>query len=84
MVSFKNGFKHLHPVYILLQCKHNLYFFWNRFEHIGDGQYLEIGTTSKEIMSFYDHGVVVARFVNSHNKLSAVAAFPYLLVKEGF
>ena len=43
-------------------CEHNLYFLWDRFKHIGDSRFLEIVTTSKEMMSFHDHGVVVFWF----------------------
>ena len=50
-------------------------FFWDRFKHIGDSQYLEIVTTSKEIMSFHDYGVVVLRFAHSRNELYGNTAF---------
>ena len=80
---FKNGFKCLHPVNIFVCYKRNLYFLWDRFKHISDSQFLEIVTTSKEIMSFHDHGVVVFRFDRSHNESPAAIAFPYLLVKGG-
>ena len=46
-------------------------------------QFLEIVTTSKEIISFYDHGVVVFRFGRSRNDLSNITALYYLLVEEG-
>ena len=58
---------YIHAVDIFVRCEHNLYFIWGRFKHIGDCQYLEIFTTSKEIMSFHDHGVVVFRSVRSRN-----------------
>ena len=51
-----------------MHCEHNLHFLWDRFKHIGDSQFLEIPTASKEIMSFHDHGVVVFRFAHSHNE----------------
>ena len=70
-------------VNILVRCKHNLYFLWNRFKHIGDSQYLEIVTTSKEIMSFHDHGVVVFRFGRSRNESSRNTTLSYRLVKGG-
>ena len=66
-----------------MHCKHNLYFLWDRFKHIGDSQFLEIVTTSKEIMSFYDHGVVLFQFGRSHNESSGIIALPYLLVEGG-
>ena len=66
--SFKNRFNRLHPVIILMRCEHNLYFVWDHFKYIGDSQFLEIVTTSKEIMSFYDHVVVVFRFGRSRNE----------------
>ena len=81
--SFKNGFKRLHPVNTLVRCEHNLYFLWNHFKHIGDSQYLEIVTASKEIMSFHDHGVVVFRFGRSHNESTRNTALSYPLVKRG-
>ena len=64
----RNGFKRLHPVNTVVRGEHNLYFLWGRFKHIGDSQFLEIVTTSKKIMSFYDHGVVVFLFVRSPNE----------------
>ena len=64
-------------------CEHNLYFLWDRFKHIGDSQFLEIVTTSKEIMSFHDRGVVMFRFGYSRNHLSGNTALSHLLVKEG-
>ena len=82
-VSFQNGFKRFYPVNILVLCEHNFYFFRDRFKHVGDSQYLEIVATSKEIMSFHDHGVVVFRFGLSSNELSRNIALPYFLVKRG-
>ena len=79
----KNGFKRLYPVNILLRCEHNLYLLWDRFKHTCNSQFLEIVTTSKEIISFYDHGVVVFRFGRSRNDLSNITALYYLLVEEG-
>ena len=79
----KNGFERFHPLDILVCCEHSLYFVWDNFEHIGDNQFLEIVTTSKEIMSFPDHGVVMFRFDLSHNELSRNAALSYLLVNGG-
>ena len=66
-----------------MRCEHNVYFLWDRFKHIGDSQYLEIVSTSKEIMSFHDHGVVVFRFGRSRNNLARNIAFPYRFVKRG-
>ena len=66
-----------------MRCEHNLYFLWDRFKHIGDSQFLEIVTTSKEIMSFHDYGAVVFRFGRSRNDLSRNTALSYLLVKRG-
>ena len=80
---FKDGFKRLHSVNILVRCEHNLYFLWDRFKYIGDSQFLEIVSTSKEIMPFYDHGVVVFRFGRSRNQSSRNTALSHLLVKEG-
>ena len=68
---------------MLVRCEHNLFFLWNRFKHIGDNQFLEIVTTSKEIMSFHDHDVVVLRSGGSRNNISNTAALPYLLVEGG-
>ena len=50
-----------------MRCEHNLHFLWDRFKHIGNSQFLEIVTASKEIMSFYDYGVAVFRFSHSDN-----------------
>ena len=50
------------PIQLIFLCVINIIFLWGFFKHIGDSQFLEIVTTSKEIMSFYDHGVVVFRF----------------------
>ena len=66
-----------------MRCEHSLYFLWDHFKHIGDSQYLEIVTTSKEIMLFHDHGVVGFRFGHNRNELSRNIAFAYLLVKRG-
>ena len=66
-----------------MRCEHNLYFLWDRFKHIGDSQFLEIVTTSKEIMSFHDHGAVVLRFVRSRNESSRNTGLSYLLVTRG-
>ena len=80
---FQNAAKLLHPVNILVRRKPNLYIHWDRFKHIGDSQFLEIVTTSKEIISFHDHGVVVLRFGRSRNESSRNIALYYLLVKRG-
>ena len=82
-LSFQDGFKCSHPFNIPVRCEHNPYFLWNRFKHIGDSQYLEIVTTSKEIMPFHDHGVVVFRFGRSRNESPRNTTFPYRLVKGG-
>ena len=66
-----------------MRCEHNLHFLWDHFEHIGDNQFLEIVTASKEIMSFHDHGVVVFRFDLSRNQSFGNTALSYLLVKRG-
>ena len=66
--SFQNGFNRLHPVTILMRSEHNLYFVWDHFKYIGDSQFLELVTTSEEIMSFHDHGVVVFRFGRSRDE----------------
>ena len=66
-----------------MRCEHNLYFLWNHFERIGDSQFLEIVTTSKKIMPFHDHGVVVSRFGLGPNDLSRDIALSYVLVKRG-
>ena len=44
---------------------------------------MEIITTSKEIMSFHDHGVVVLRFGHNGNELSGNILLSYLLVEGG-
>ena len=61
----------------------NLHIHWDRFKYIGDSQFLEIVTTSKEIMSFHDHGVVVFRFGLCRNESFNNIVLPYLLVKGG-
>ena len=66
-----------------MRCEHNLYFLRDRFKHVGDSQYLEIVTTSKEIMPFHDYGVVVFRFDDSSNESSRNTGLSYLLVKGG-
>ena len=66
-----------------MRCEHNLYFHWNRFKHIGDSQFLEIVTTSKEIMSFHDHGVVVFRFGRSRNDPFRNTILSYIMVNGG-
>ena len=57
--EFQDGFKNLRAVYILVRPQHNLLFLWSGFKHIGDNHNTEIDATSKEIMPFHDHGVVV-------------------------
>ena len=64
-------------------CEHNFYFLWDRFKHIGDSQFLEIVTASKEIMLFHDHGVVVFRFPDSRDKSFSNIDLSYFLVKRG-
>ena len=66
-----------------MRCEHNLYFLRDLFKHISDSQFLEIYTTSKEIMSFHDRGVVVFRFGRSRNDLSRNIALSYHLAKGG-
>ena len=57
--EFQDGFKNLRADNILVRSQHNLLFLWSGFKHIGDNHYFEIDATSKEIMPFHDHGVVV-------------------------
>ena len=64
---FQNGFKTSHSFNILVRSQHNLLFLWSGFKHIGDNHYFEIDATSKEIMSFHDHGVVVLWLVDGRN-----------------
>ena len=66
-----------------MHCEHNLYFLWDRFKHIGDSQFLEIVTTSKEIMPFHDHGVVVFRFDFDRSDSSSSTTLSYFLVEGG-
>ena len=73
----------LHPINILVRYERNLKFLWNLFKHIGDSQFLEIVTTSKEIMSFHDNGVVVFRFCRGCNEQFSNIVLPFFLVKEG-
>ena len=82
-VSSQNGFNRLHPANILVRFEHNLYFLRGRFKHICDSQYLEILTTTKETMSFHDHGVVVCRFGRGDNESSRAIGLSYVLVKGG-
>jgi hypothetical protein len=79
----KNGFERFHPVNILVRCEYHLYYLWQCFKHNGDSQFLEIFSTSKEVMSPYDHGVVVFRFGLSCNESCRIIALPYLLVDGG-
>ena len=64
-----------------MRCEHILYILWDRFKHIGDNQFLEIVTTSKEIMPFHDNSVVVFRSVCSRNESFRNVSLYYLLVK---
>ena len=73
--TLPNGFNRLHPVNILVWCEHNLRYLWDRFKHIGDSQHFEIATTSKEIMSFHDLGIIVLRFGHSR-----ITIYPGLLL----
>ena len=66
-----------------MRCEHNLCFLWDHFKHTGDSQFLEIITTSKEIMSFHYHGVVVFRFGLILNESFSNIILPYLLIKGG-
>jgi hypothetical protein len=47
-ISFEDGFKSLHPADILVRCEPNPRFLWSSFKHIGDSQFFEVVTTSKE------------------------------------
>ena len=70
-------------VQLISMCVVNIIFLWDRFKYIGDSQYSEIVTTSKETMSFHDYGVVVCRFGLTRNKSSGSITLSYLLVKRG-
>ena len=83
LFSCNNGFNRLHPVNTLVRRECNLYILWDRFKYIGDSQLLEIVTTSKEIMPFHDHGVVVFWFGRYRNGLPSITALAYWLVKGG-
>ena len=65
---------------MLVRFKHNLYFLCDHFKHIGDTQFFEVFTTSKEIMSFHGHGAVMFRFGGSRNESTSNTALSYLLV----
>ena len=82
-ILLKNGLERLYPFDILVHCEHNLYFLWHHFKHIGDCEFLEIITTSKEIMSFHDLGVVVFRFGLRRNESSGDTGLSYILAKGG-
>ena len=44
-----------------------LLFFGNMFKFLGHTQFLEVCTTSKEIMLFHDNGFVLLRFAYGFN-----------------
>ena len=48
-------------------CERILLFLRNMFKFLGHTQFLEICTTSKEIMLFHDHGFVLLRFARGFN-----------------
>jgi hypothetical protein len=48
-------------------CERILLFLRNMFKFLGHTQFLEVCTTSKEIMLFHDNGFVLLRFVRGFN-----------------
>ena len=48
-------------------CEHILLFLRNMFKFLGHTQFLEVCTTSKEIVLFHDHGFVLLRFSRGFN-----------------
>ena len=65
--KFEDGFQNLRADNILVRSQHNFLFLWSGFKHIGDNHNFEIDATSKEIMPFHDHGVVVLRLADGRN-----------------
>ena len=53
-------------IHICIECI--LLFLRNMFKFFGHTQYLEIRTTSKEIMLFHDNGFVLLRFARGYDK----------------
>jgi hypothetical protein len=63
----RNGVCLFYQPDIHICCERVLLFLGNMFKFLGNTQFLEICTTSKEIMLFHDHGFVLLRFTGGFN-----------------
>ena len=65
--SLKDGVLLFYQPHIHICCERILLFLGNMFKFLGHTQFLEIRTTSKEIMLFHDNGFVLLRFARGFN-----------------
>jgi hypothetical protein len=63
----RNGVCLFYQPDIHIYCKRVLLFLGNMFKFFGNTQFLEVCTTSKEIMLFHDNGFVLFRFARGFN-----------------
>jgi hypothetical protein len=64
--TVEDGILLLYPPDIHICCERIL-FLRNMFKFLGHTQFLEVCTTSKEIMWFHDNGFVLLRFARGFN-----------------
>jgi hypothetical protein len=65
--SLEDGILLFYQPHIHICCQRILLFLRNMFKFLGYTQFLEIRTTSKEIMLFHDNGFVLLRFARGYN-----------------
>ena len=63
--SLEDGIYLFYQPHIHICCERILLFLRNMFKFLGHTQFLEVCTTSKEIMLFHDNGFVLLRFAYS-------------------
>jgi hypothetical protein len=65
--SREDGIYLFYQPHIYICCERILLFLRNMFKFLGNTQFLEVCTTSKEIMLFHDNGFVLLRFAYGFN-----------------
>jgi hypothetical protein len=63
----EDGIYLFYQPHIHICCQRILLFLRNMFKFLGHTQFLEVCTTSKEIMLFHDNGFVLLRFARAFN-----------------
>ena len=78
--SLEDGILSFYQPHIHICCERIILFLRNMFKFVGHTQFLEIRTTTKEIMLFHDNGFVLLRFACSFNWLSIGGPFHDVMV----